>query len=393
MSMQYHVLARTLLINSITIISIAILTACTQVDERVYPKGHYDNYYGTLPKKVAPHTKKKIEIKATAPQKYVVQKGDTLWGISQKFLVKPWYWPEIWDKNQKIKNPHLIYPGDVLYLTFVHDNNGKLVPRIRVDRGNQHQPVSTLIPFLAWSKVLDQDTIDKAPYIVASRDDHNLIVEGERVYIKNLHAQKGDRFAIFHQQKELIDPETKRSLGFEVDYVGYARIERQDNLSTAFIISAKREIRRGDHLFKPVDEVRGLNIPIHEPNFKVRGTVISLYDAHAISGQYMIAVINRGKRQHIEVGHTLGIYTNGRTIIDNKEKAHAQQAIKQYRKEHPEAYFKKQIDELPSYDVEVELPPERIATLVIYKVTDNVSFGLIVDSERAVRNGDIIGNP
>ena len=399
MGTQSGVLASTLLISTVTFVSVIALSGCTQVDERIYPTGHYDSYYGSPVKKATHRVPKKIEIKATAPKKYIVKKHDTLWGISKKFLVKPWFWPEIWDKNQKIQNPHLIYPGDVLYLTFVKDNSGKLVPRIRIDRGKRYQPVSSLIPFLAWPKVLDDNTIDNAPYIVGSRDDHNLITDGERIYVKGLNvsrSQKGDRYGIFHKQKELIDPETGKSLGFEVDYMAYARVERSAELSTVHIISSKREVRRGDKLFKPVDETHGLNVPIHAPNIKVRGTVMSLFDAHSISGRNMIAVINRGKQQGIEVGHTLGVYSDGKTITDVKEEAKAKAALKRFRqeqrKDHPYDPDKK-AKPLPSFDIQVELPPERVATVVIYKVTNKVSFGLIVESERAVRNGDKIGNP
>ncbi len=396
MGTQYNVFSRAFFLSTTIFVSISALTACTQVDERIYPKGHYDSYYGAPPKKVARRAHKKIEIQPTAPKKYIVKKGDTLWGISKKFLVKPWYWPEIWDKNQEIKNPHLIFPGDVLYLVFVKDDDGKLVPRIRVDYGKRHEPVSSLIPFLAWPRVLDKRTIDNAPYIVGSQDDHNLIIEGEKIYIKRLHAAEGDRYGIFHKLKELIDPETKRSLGFEVDYMAYARVERRGTpLTTASIISARREVRKGDKLFRPKDETHGLNVPIHDPDIRVRGTVMSLYDAHAISGQHMIAVINRGKHQGIEVGHTLGIYSNGRTVLDVEEKAKADAAIKARMQKYPInlPFLTKNAPPLPSFDTQVELPPERIGTMVIYKVTDSVSFGLIVDSERAIRNGDKIGNP
>jgi len=346
MGTQYKVLGRVALISITTFVSVLALTGCTQVDERIYPVGHYDSYYGAPLKKATHRAEKKIEIQATAPKKYIVKKGDTLWGISKKFLVKPWYWPEIWDKNQKIQNPHLIYPGDVLYLHYVKDNSGKLVPRIRVVRGKSYQPVASLIPFLAWPKVLDAETVKNAPYIIGSRDNHNLITAGERVYINRLQAAKGDRYGVFHKEKELIDPDTGKSLGFEVDYMGYARVERSDAISTGSIISASREVRRGDKLFKPKDETHGLNVPIHAPDIKVRGTVMSLYDASAISGQYMIAVINRGKQQGIEAGHTLGIYSDGKTVEDTVEKVRAQAAISEYMKQHP-VTPKKNVKPLP----------------------------------------------
>jgi hypothetical protein len=310
-----------------------------------------------------------MRVSPSAPQQYTVQKGDTLWGVARKFLNTPWYWPEIWDKNQAIKNPHQIYPGDVLSLDYVDGGDGQLQPRIRVIQRGAGEPIASLAQFLVWPRVLDEATIRNAPYIIASQDDHELISEGETVYVKNLrNAQVGTRCAIFHQNKPLHDPQTGEMLGYEVTYGGYSRVERVGEPATISILSAKREIRKADRLFAPEDDASALNAPIHAPNFRVRGQVIALFDAEAVSGNYMIATINKGSRDHIEVGHTLGIYAAGRSVAD------------------PVA---------PQQGVAgtVQLPPEKAADMVIYKVTDKVSYGLILDATREVRNGYKIGNP
>lgn len=355
--------------------SAVVLSGCSSTPPSKPSADPYDRYYG-LPDAAQDAANGDIIVNPAAPQSYVVKKGDTLWGIARKFLNTPWYWPEVWDKNQGVKNPHLIYPGDVLYLDYVQgsgSNGNKLVPRIRVDHRGQGEPISTLIPFLSWPRVLDEATIKNAPYVLASSDAHDLIGEGETIYVKNLrNASVGTRCAIFHPNKALKDLRTGEVLGYEVTYGGYSRVTRVDDPSTAVIVDAKREIRQGDRLYVPVDENAALNAPLHSPNSKVRADVISLYDAQDISGTYMIAAINKGARDHIEVGHVLGIYATGKTVSDQQQ------------------MVKKQGIVVPT---DVQLPPEKAANLVIYKVTDKVSYGLILDATHEVKAGYKIGNP
>lgn len=355
--------------------SVAAISACSSAPNKP-AHDPYDAYYGQ------PDTQSSsawqtgdVIVNPSAPQTYTVQKGDTLWGIARKFLNTPWYWPEVWDKNQGIPNPHLIYPGDVLTLDYMQGNNGKLIPRIRVNRGGlEGQPISTLAPFMQWPRVLDETTIKNAPYILASQDDHHLISEGETVYVKNLrHGSVGERCAIFHQNKPLNDPRTGALLGYEVTYGGYGKIERLGNPATAKILESKREIRAGDRLFAQSDDTRNLNTPIHAPNFKVRADIISLYDAEDVSGTYMIAVINKGQRDRIEPGHTLGVYATGKTVRDPYQLQTLRSGVKTA--------------------VETQLPPEKAAVLVIYKVTSKVSYGLIMDATREVKKGYKAGNP
>ncbi|QQZ28964.1 LysM peptidoglycan-binding domain-containing protein [Thiothrix subterranea] len=336
----------------------------------------YDKYYGQVTAQASDVIdSSSIIINPAAPNTYVVKQGDTLWGIARKFLNTPWHWPEIWDKNQRIANPHQLYPGDVLTFDYANSaragNGDKLQPRLRVDRHGQGEPIATLAEFMLWPRVLDEATIKNAPYILASRDDRQLITEGETIYVKNLrNAAAGTRCAIFHPNKALHDPRTGQLLGYEVTYGGYSRIERVDNTATATVVDAKREIRKGDRLLAPLDDVAYLNGVIHAPNTKIRGDIVSLFDAEAISGNHMIAVINKGLRDRIEVGHTLGVYTDGKYVVDVVESCKAKSGA-----------------------VCSQLPPEKVANLVIYKVTDRVSYGLIMDATREVKDGDKVGNP
>ncbi|MEB4592528.1 LysM domain-containing protein [Candidatus Thiothrix sp. Deng01] len=356
------------------IVPAIVLNACsTSPTKTPYAPDRYDNYYGQpfgQSRDVIDY--RGIVVNPTAPQTYVVKKGDTLWGIARKFLNTPWFWPEIWDRNQAIPNPHQIYPGDVLTLDYVKGAGDKLGPRIRVDRHGEGEPIAALTTFMVWPRVLDEATIKNAPYILASRDDHELIAEGETIYVKNLrNTQPGSRCAIFHPNKPLHDARTGQLLGYEVTYGGYSRVERSGDPATATVLDAKREIRKGDRLLLPVDEAASLNGSVfHAPDFKVRGDIISLFDAEDLSGNYMIAAIDKGRRDRVEVGHTLGIYTQGKYVVDTVESCKSKSGA-----------------------VCSQLPPEKVANLVVYKVTDRVSYGLIMDATREVKNGDKIGNP
>ncbi|MCK5917909.1 MAG: LysM peptidoglycan-binding domain-containing protein [Cocleimonas sp.] len=358
-----------------------------------YKADPYDSHYG-LPQgnnkggyaTQAKYKKIRIPVKSDAPSRYKVKKGDTMWGIANKFLKDPWFWPEIWDKNQKVKNPHLIYPGDLLYIyqtrRTIKRNGGiveVLVPQIRVERLGGGKPLSALAPFLAWPRVLDKETIERAPYIVDGQDQHLIIENGQTVYIKKLRDRTvGKNYPIFRKNKPLYNPETRELLGYEVIYTADASITRgRGEIATATILNAKREVHKGDRLLKNIDEKVVLNTPMLAPKHKVRATILSLYEAHMISGTGMIIVLDRGATKGIKPGYVLGIYKPGKTVSDPYEK----------KEEIKYKYLKRQVA------VKVGLPPERIATAVVYKVNKQLSYALITDSVHAVKKGYKIGNP
>ncbi|RVU83463.1 LysM domain-containing protein [Leucothrix sargassi] len=352
----------------------------------------FDSYYGMPPsngdysangpliKRTVVRTKGVM--KGTAPKRYKVRKGDTLWAIANKFLKDPWFWPEIWDKNQRITNPHLIYPGDVLYIySGPRQVRGKdtvtitdrLVPQIRVERGDGiGEPISTLAPFLAWPRIMDERTIDNAPYIVKGQDAYLLMTADKSIYIKNFRGHAMERYAIFSKGKEIKDPDTGRSLGFEVHYGSQVQIEKTGPITTAKPLNMKREVRVGDRILNIMSQEHDLKAPMQLPRHKIRGTVMGLYDADLISGQGQIITINKGKRDGIKLGYMLGVYKPSETVADpypNNKKGYISESDK------------------------VRIPPERAATAVVYNVSDNFSYALITKSHREVRNGYKIGNP
>ena len=320
-----------------------------------------------------------------APTRYVVKKGDTLWAISKKFLRNPGYWPEIWDKNQKVRNPHLIFPGDILYIHTTPAKKGsriaragtrvkKLVPTIRISRKGAGEPISTLRQFMTWPMIVSKSDLTSAPYVVTGQNTSLLLEAGNKIYVKGLpNAREGDSYAVYHAGDTLIDPDTKTLIGHEINYHGQVRITRTDEISTAIIEKVNRAIRPGDRLIKVDNRASDLSMPILQPTHKVRGSVVSLHEASLISAQHMIVTINLGRQQGIRKGHVLGVYTPPRRANDPydtyKTRWHTEEKVKQ------------------------DLPPEKIASMIIYKVENNISYGLLNRSEHAVKRGYKIGNP
>jgi len=402
-----HLKQASVLTVSVSALSLALLSGCStggyqgssQMSSAAVPKTNsadpFDSYYG-MPKKASQNSEYRPKIarvvtkpmfKTNAPKRYVVKKGDTLWGISNKFLNNPAYWPEVWDKNQKVQNPHLIYPGDVLFIYQGRRNEKvadgtiveKLVPQMRVERTGSGKPISTLSPFLVWPRVLDQDTINNAPYIVDAQDANILIDRDQTVYIKNLadrHA--GGEYAIFSVGDVISDPESGTEFGREVVYSGFLDIQQpaiHADVATGTIVETKREIHRGDRLLYIEDYTQSLDAMITIPSRKIRGSIISLFDADMITGQTQVITINKGARNGIKPGFTLGVYSPGKMVDDPLEKA----ARKNFYE--------------PTAAAKVAIPPARAATAIVYKVLNDISYAVITDSRYEVKNGYKIGNP
>ncbi len=386
----------------VSVLALTFVSGCSTMGSSQSTSGlsspthsNFDSYYGSpsslrearyTPKTVRQVTKPVF--KYNAPKRYVVKKGDTLWGISNMFLNNPAYWPEIWDENQKLANPHRIYPGDVLYIykggrrrIKVSDGSvvEKLIPQMRIERRGGGEPISTLSPFLVWPQVLDKETIDNAPYIVDARVANMLIEKNMTVYVKNLsdkHA--GGRYAVVHPGKMLSDPETGIKYGYEVIYNGFLEVDQpaiNAEVATATVAESIREIKRGDRLLFEEDHKAVLNAPITTPTHKVRGSIIALFDAKMISGQTQVITINQGARNGIKPGYTLGVYTPPKFVSD------PYQAKVKTSNWTPREYAK------------VSIPPARAATAIVYKVLNDISYAVLTKSSHEVKNGYKIGNP
>ncbi len=346
-----------------------------------------------------------IRIKADYPRQYIVKKGDTLWDIAAMFLHDPWYWPEIWYRNPQVQNPHLIYPGDVLTLIYVDGRpqiqlsraaDGSEVVRIETpDKTADGLKITKLIPqarrtslqaqiptipsdairqFLSRPNVVTKEQIDEAPYIVSSDEAHLILGADNRIYIRGELNKDRVRYGIYRRGEAFRDPETGEVLGYEVIYAGEARIDRYGNPATATITDSNREVLVGDMLMDTdASEINYLFYP-KLPREEVQGQIISLFDAISSVASYQIVVINRGSEDGIDVGHVLATYYKGGEARDRY-------------------LARKQLPRGEAEKLMVTLPNERSGLMIIFKVFDRVSYGLIVESTRVIRRNDLVENP
>ena len=260
------------------------------------------------------------------PDRYVVQRGDTLWDISAMFLRDPWYWPEIWYVNPQVENPHLIYPGDVLTLVYV---DGK--PQIRLERGagtNRLSPsvresdldeAITTIPFevigafLRKGAVLERDEYEQLPYIMALREDRLIGSAGKDVYVRG--TVQNDAYSVIHIGERLIDPDDNQLVGYEGIFVGEGTIRRGGDPATLRINESRREALEGDRLLQ-LDFDIPLNFYPRAPDNQIDGSIIHVVDGIQEFGQYQTVVLNRGSRDGLEAGHVLTVWQSGQVVRD-----------------------------------------------------------------------------
>lgn len=283
----------------------------------------------------------------TAPDRYIVQKGDTLWEISGKFLKEPWRWPEVWQMNKaQIKNPHLIYPGDVIVLDrhaagarLSLLRNGKLVPRgegraaeletVRLSPQVRVEPLqaaaiptispNAIAPFLSQPLVLEDDALEGAPYIAGTEEERVILGTGDVAYAVGAAAAGVTDWKIYRPGKVLVDPESGQTLGKEAIYLGEARQIKAGEPATIEIVRAPQEINVRDRLLPAASEPPLTNQVPHAPEKMINGRIISAYGGVSDAGQYATVVINRGRADGLEIGHVLAVYRKGRTVEPMKE--------------------------------------------------------------------------
>ena len=309
------------------------------------------------------------EISANAPDRYTIKSGDTLWAISRLFLKSPWRWPELWGMNIKdIKNPHLIYPGQVLVLerkdgratlrlAGSEDGQGASDGTIRVSPRTRYESLSDLglptlrssaiEPFLAEPVVVDETALQLAPRIVSAQEGRVLLTRGDRAYARGPATAplmddqaRLKQYRVFRNATPLKDPVTAEVLGYEAQYVGKATLirgettaqvdEKNGTQTTAIvpatidIIAAKEEMRVGDRLL-PEPPRQLLSYTPHAPSGAVDGRIVSVYGSAVVNAaQNQVVAINRGARDGMEVGHVMAIVKDGERVVDKSDPARPQ---------------------------------------------------------------------
>ena len=355
------------------------------------------------------------ELAPNAPDNYTVKRGDTLWAISKLFLKSPWRWPELWGMNMAdIKNPHLIYPGQTLYLdkstgrARLSSRRGgsgsaaesletvKLSPRTRSsnlpDASIPTLQNNLIEPFLTEPIIVEEATLQAAPRFVATQEGRVLLSEGDRAYARSadgaglsIDAGKPRDFRVFRDATALKDPGTGEILGYEAQYVGRAKLIRGESVTavrgaevkagevaateiipaTLDIVRSKEEIRTGDRLL-PEPPLELLTYAPRAPATAVEARIVSVYgSAVANVAQNQVVVINRGTKDGMERGHVLAIQTNGQRVVDKTGTSFQ----------------------------DIKLPDERNGLLMVFRPFERVSYALVLTATQAVRVGDWLINP
>jgi LysM domain len=373
-------------------------------------------------------------IKADAPDRYTVVPGDTLWGISGRFLKDPWRWPEVWRLNKdEIRNPHLIFPGDVIVLDratgrlSIGERKGgapaagsagaskletvSVSPRVRIEPLAQ-KAIPTIKPadiagFLTKPLLVGRDELDSTPKIVATEEDRISIGAGGKAYAEGITKEAGLVWQVFRRGDPLVDPESNEILGYETFYLGEARVTKFGDLSTIEITSSTREINRGDHLLPASQEKPVFAYVPRAPEKPVKAYIISTYGSLEETGPLGIVALSKGSRDGLEVGHVLAIYTS--TAIAKRLGRYGLRTSALYGREglsgsdSPRTYYNDEITprDGPLYgNVEPidesllrKLPDERYGLLMVFRTFDRASFALVMEASRPVALYDAATNP
>lgn len=319
-----------------------------------------------------------VELRANHPDSYTVVKGDTLWDISGKFLRQPWKWPEIWHANPQVRNPHLIYPGDVLNLVYI---DGK--PRIMVNRGSggtiklvpgiRKTPMAEAIPsipleainsFLLNNRIIDSaKEFEKAPYVVAGQAERVLSGHNDRIYVRG-DVEEEYGYDVFRQGKVYQDPATKEFLGINADFVGSGEVvAKEDDIGTMMLSRTAQEVRLADRLFASEERAITSTFFPSEPAEQINGLILDVPRGVTQIGQLDVVTINKGERDGLAEGNVLAVYKTGETVRDRVS------------------------------GKMVKIPDERSGLLMIFRTYDKMSYGLVLQASRQLEVLDKVKNP
>lgn len=334
-----------------------------------------------------------------APQRHVVVAGDTLWGIAARFLKEPWRWPEVWQLNrEQIANPHLIYPGDIVYL----DDTAE-TPRLRLarpvrsghtaDRGDrgagadvppqsaerterasprvriepERRPIPTIDaraiePFLNRPLIVDEGGLARHPRIVATQDGRVYLGRGDLAYVRGLTDDSVRDWHVYRRAEPLRDPRTRKTIAWEARYVGDMRLERGGDPAVFRVLGVAEEIGPGDRLM-PAQRTATPDYAPRPPRANISTRVISVYRGLAQAGRDGVVAIQAGSADGLEAGDVLAISEHPRVVRDREAGG------------------------------QVSLPGQTIGHLLVFRLFEHISYGLIVRASRDVSVGDLVANP
>ena len=392
------------------IVTLALLTCGGAVWAQTFPNLPITSGQRSTAQQVAQTGVPLSELAPDAPDRYTIRRGDTLWGISGIFLQRPWRWPELWGMNmEQIRNPHLIFPGQVLVLNRVGDRaflsfeqgdtpTVRLSPRVRAeslaDAAIPPIPLNVIEPFLTESRVVDAAEHARAPRIVATQESRVLLSRGDRAYARGQYGTP-DAFTglalstdegqpqlhrVYRNAVPLVDPITGEILGYEAQFIGQTRLVRGERLrevpgaagvsfqvepATIDILMAREEIRIGDRLLPEPPREVPVYIP-RAPDQPQSGHIVKAYgNAARFSGQNQVVVINRGAADGLQRGDILAILKDANVVTDTTDAARTP----------------------------LHLPGERNGLMMVFRTFDRVSYALVLQITDGVKTGDRFVNP
>lgn len=323
-------------------------------------------------------------IKADAPNRYTVKKGDTLWDISGRYLESPWRWKEIWATNKQIKNPNLIYPNDILILCIIQ---GKTL--IGVDTGEgcagvEKQltgnvvastvavtstansipaiPLSAIQQWLDKTIVVNPKDFNTTPYILASKNRNLITASGDKVYVKGVPLIVGQRYGVYREGEMYIEPRTQKVIGLEVTQVatGLVTSATTEGVSSLQLTdSYGKEVREGDRVFV---ELNNFIPPVFYPEpatVNRGGMIIRVMDSISSAARGSVVAINLGRSQGAKPGDVLTVYQKGPLVRDTKDN-----------------------------DSQVRLPSEPSGMVMVFNSFNDISYAYVLSSELPLNVGD-----
>jgi hypothetical protein len=347
-----------------------------------------------------------VRLQDNAPDQHVVVKGDTLWGISETFLKDPWQWPNVWKLNQEqIKNPHLIYPGDVVRLTRDGDGNVqltlekgprlnetvKLSPRVYgepiviKEAGIPSIPEQAITPLLSRGGVGDPSDLENAPRILGSSDARVMFGRDDSVY-----AGKGDGSTVDWRIVRLGQPiknpnDPKEVLAYELVHVGEGHTVLPGDPQLLHITRVEQEVLERDRLL-PAWKAEPIQYVPHAPGKPIAAKVAATLGGTVNAGAWMTVVLDKGLRDGLEQGHVLALFRAGRSVADPKCVRAAKIAFMAGGEGHAK-------DCTPDQSDRSALPDTRVGLAFVYRVFNKVAYALVMKSSDQIGLGDSARNP
>lgn len=358
-----------------------------------------------------------LEVRPNAPERYTVKQGDTLWGISGKYLYSPWQWGRLWDANRdQIHNPDLIYPDQVLVLRHVdgeprlglEQTDGIPVVKMSPDKevsgyGIPAIDVNFYRIFMRHPQIVSRKETAAAPRLLSGLEGRLLYTKGTRVYTKGL--KEPGRYLTYRINKNITDPDTGKFLGQEVAFSGIVRsldytdsvLEqrskqagerpkdneyhtrthplitplRTPSIQPLVVETAISEIQQGDYLMKMPEDTDRFNMMPHEPSRPVQAKIVSVFEGTRIAGQFQTITIDKGEADGLDKGTVLSLYKRKKTMqVDLSNNFKSRDTV-----------------EL------ISTPAEEVGLAMVYRTSEHLSSAIILENISDISVGDTAANP